>query len=153
MLRLPSTEPAWLDLPQGARIQHRPAQAADIAAAQAWTRHQIAAENERRASLLGLPEMPEDEARGARYGYFAVALARLCVTAWEGVDAEFSAENVGRLMVLPGMAAAYLPAALGLDAALSAEGNASAPAPSGTSAGAPTTAEGAESQATAASPA
>jgi hypothetical protein len=44
------------------------------------------------------------------------------------------------LLALPDMARAYLPHALGVEAVVSAEGNASAPAPTGTTAGAETTA-------------
>lgn len=149
MLRLPSAAPAWADLAQGVRVLHRPAGSAEVAAAVAWSRAEAAA----MAARLPGHTMSEAERTGILWGLATIALGRLCVTDWQGVaDAEGNAapctpDGVAALLALPEMASAYLPLALSVENAVRDEGNGSAPAPSGTTAGAPNTAEGAAPQA------
>ncbi len=144
MLRIPSIAPAWIDLALGVRVLHKPATPAELAAATAWARGRA---DEAEAALrdrLGL--VNETDRSNAWAGFLTVALARLCVPEWEGVEGDCTPEGVGALMQVAGMAEAYLPHALSAVRAIEAEGNASAPAPSGTMAGAPNIAAGAESQ-------
>lgn len=136
MLRLPTAEPRWSDLVQGVRVLHRPAGSADVQASTAWARAETAAMSAR------LPGFAPDEAAlsNIRWGLATIALGRLCITAWEGVEGACTPDAVAALLQIPDMAAAYLPLALNVENAVSAEGNGSAPAPSGTTAGAVNTA-------------
>lgn len=137
MLKLPSLAPMWSDLGQGVRVYHRPASSTEVAAATAWARAQTAEMAER------LPNFkPNDtDTANLRWGLATIALGRLCITAWEGVEGDCMPDGVAALMTIPDFAAAYLPIALGVENAVSAEGNASAPAPNGDTAGALNTAE------------
>jgi len=136
MLTLPSFDPAWVDLAQGVRVLHRPARSAEVTAATAWARGQATAMAER---LPGF-EPSETDLVNLRWGFATIALGRLCITDWQGVTGDCTPDGVAALLALPDMARAYLPHALGVEAVVSAEGNASAPAPTGTTAGAETTA-------------
>lgn len=136
MLKLPTFAPAWVDLAEGVRVLHRPAGSSEVAAATAWARGQAADMAQR---LPGFAPT-EDQLLSLRWGLATIALGRLCISAWEGVEGECTPDGVAALLSLPAMASAYLPHALGVEVALSAEGNGSAPAPSGTTAGAPNTA-------------
>jgi hypothetical protein len=142
MLRLPSAAPAWLDLVQGVRVLHRPATPAEFTAAHAWAR---ARATEAEAALRGrlAVEPSEADRANAWAGFLTMGLARLCISDWEGVEGDCTPEGCAALMQVHGMAEIYLPAAMALVRAMADEGNGSAPAPSGTTAGAPTTAEGA----------
>lgn len=147
MLRLPSFDQTWVDLAHGVRVQHRPATSAQLAAASNWATQEAARTTAGYSAALGGLEVSERHQHALVTGYTAIGLARLCVTAWEGVDAEFTPDALAALMQVPGMVDAYIVASLSALNAQSAEGNVSAPAPSGTSPGAPITAEGAEPQA------
>lgn len=142
MLKLPSMAPAWADLGRGVRVYQRPASTTEVAAAIAWARAQTAQMAER------LPDFKptETELTNLRWGLATIALGRLCVTAWEGVEGDCTPDSVASLLTLPDFASAYLPIALGVEDAVSAEGNGCAPAPNGDTAGAPTTAEAAGRQ-------
>lgn len=142
MLKLPSIAPAWADLGQGVRVYHRPASSTEVTAATAWARAQTAEMAER------LPNFkPSDtDLSNLRWGLATIALGRLCVTAWEGVEGECTPDGVAALMTIPDFASAYLPIALGVEQAVSAEGNGCAPAPNGDTAGALNTAEAAGRQ-------
>jgi hypothetical protein len=80
-------------------------------------------------------------------GFTSIALARLTITAWEGVEGDCTPDACAVLMQMIGMAEEYFPAALAVMMAHDAEGNAFAPAPSGTSAAGAITATHAPSQA------
>ena len=132
MLRLDLTsEPRWLDLGHGVRLRVTPLTTALMVAA----RNDIAVE--------ALPVIAPNEARAL---VFAKAIARRAVTEWEGVgDADGNPVSVtpdgidAVLEVWPifeAFQAAYVAQGLLLDA----EKNASAPSPTGTSAGATATA-------------
>ena len=142
MLKLPSYEPAWVDLAHGVRVLHRPARSAEVTAAVAWARGQAAATAQR---LPGF-EPTETDMVNLRWGFATIALGRLCITDWQGVEGDCTPDGVAALLALPDLARAYLPHALGVETAVSAEGNGCAPAPTGTTAGAVSIAEAAAPQ-------
>ena len=130
MIRLDlKREPYWLDLAPGVRICVRPCTTALVMAA--------------RAGMIAGGEDDDDNARGAA---MLKALARVAIVDWEGIGDEAGAaippspERIDALLDLyPAFRAfetGYFLPALVLDA----EKNASAPAPNGTSAAAPSTA-------------
>jgi hypothetical protein len=118
------TEPYWVDLPRGVRVEIRPVTTAVMAAAQAAAQRRLAALREADA------EMDPDLARGLAFALLVKALARHAVTAWEGVgDAAgkplpLSPEAVERLMDLDEMASAFWERALLPIRTVAAEGNA-----------------------------
>jgi hypothetical protein len=101
------TEPYWIDLPRGVRVEIKPVTTAIMAAAQGAATRRLAAV--RQAD----PEIDADLARGLAFAFLVKALARHAVTDWEGVgDAEgkplqLTGEGVERLMDLDDMAAAF----------------------------------------------
>ena len=130
MIRLDlKREPYWLDLAPRVRIRVRPCTTALVMAA--------------RAGMTTSDEADDDNARGAA---LLKALAQAAILDWEGIGDEAGApippspERIDALLDLyPAFRAfetAYFLPALVLDA----EKNASAPAPNGTSAAAPSTA-------------
>jgi hypothetical protein len=118
------TEPYWVDLPRGVRVEIRPVTTAVMAAAQAAAQRRLAALREADT------EMDPDLARGLAFALLVKALARHAVTAWEGVgDADgkplpLSPEAVERLMDLDEMASAFWERALLPIRTVAAEGNA-----------------------------
>ena len=132
MLRLDlSRDPTWTDLGHGVRLQLRPLTTALMVA----TRGDPGVES--------LPEGATDETRAVA---FAKALARRAVLAWEGVgDAEGrpiepSPEAVDALLDLWPIFEAFQLTYVSMGLLLEGEKNASAPSPSGPSAGATATA-------------
>ncbi len=132
MLRLDFTAgPRWLDLGHGVRLQLAPLTTALMVAARSDP------------ALEVLPASASDEARAL---VFAKAIARRAVTEWEGVgDADgapipVTPAGIDALLevwpIFEAFPATYVSKGLLLDA----EKNASAPSPSGTSAGATATA-------------
>lgn len=138
MLKLPSMAAAWADLGGSVRVYHRPASSAEVAAATAWARSQAGDMAER------LPGFSPSEAEltNIRWGLATIALGRLCITEWEGVEGDCTPDAVASLLTIPQYAAAYLAVALNVERAVTDEGNACAPAPNGDTVGAPNTAEG-----------
>ncbi len=135
MLKLDlSNEPAWLDLGHGVRVHLRPLTTALMVA----TRSDPAVE--------AVPEDATDEERALA---FAKALARKAVLAWEGVgDAdgnsiEPSPEAIDALLDIWPIFEAFQLAYVSKGLLLEQEKNASAPLPSGPSAGASDTARAA----------
>ena len=118
------TEPYWLDLPRGVRVEIRPVTTAVMAAAQSGSARRLGALRAAEA------ELDPDMARGLAFALLVKALARHAVTAWEGVgDAAgkplpLSPEAVERLMDMDDMAAAFWERATAPVAAVVAEGNA-----------------------------
>jgi hypothetical protein len=118
------TEPYWVELPRGVRVEIRPVTTAVMAAAQAAAQRRLAALREADT------EMDPDLARGLAFALLVKALARHAVTAWEGVgDADgkplpLSPEAVERLMDLDEMASAFWERALLPIRTVAAEGNA-----------------------------
>jgi len=121
-LNLP-TEPYWLDLPRGVRVEIRPVTTAVMAAAQAGSARRLGALRESEADL------DPDMARGLAFAFLVKALARHAVTAWEGIgDAAgkplpLSPEAVERLMDMDEMAAVVWDRATGPVAVVALEGN------------------------------
>jgi len=117
------TEPYWLNLPRGVRVEIRPVTTAIMAAAQAGSARRLGALRAAEADL------DPDMARGLAFAFLVKALARHAVTAWEGVgDAAgkplpVSPEAVERLMDMDEMAAAFWDRATGPVAAVALEGN------------------------------
>jgi hypothetical protein len=118
------TEPYWVELPRGVRVEIRPVTTAVMAAAQAAAQRRLATLREADT------EMDPDLARGLAFALLVKALARHAVTAWEGVgDANgkplpLSPEAVERLMDLDEMASAFWERALLPIRTVAAEGNA-----------------------------
>jgi hypothetical protein len=132
MLRLDLlAEPRWLDLGHDVRLLVAPLTTALMVAARSDP------------ALEALPETASDEARAL---IFAKAIARIAVTAWEGVgDADGSPvpvtpDGIDALLevwpIFETFQASYVAGGLLLDA----EKNVFAPSPTGTSAGATATA-------------
>ncbi len=118
------TDPYWLDLPRGVRVEIQPVTTAIMAAAQA-------ASSRRLGTLkAATPDLDPDMARGLAFAFLVKALARHAVTAWDGVgDAAgqplpLSPEAVERLMDLDDIAAAFWDRATAPVAAVAIEGNA-----------------------------
>lgn len=118
------TEPYWIDLPRGVRVEIKPVTTAIMAAAQGAATRRLAAV--RQAD----PEIDADLARGLTFAFLVKALARHAVMSWEGVGdtagkaLPLSPEAVERLMDLDDIAAAFWERATAPIAAVSAEGNA-----------------------------
>jgi hypothetical protein len=132
MIRLDlSAGPHWLDLVPGLRLQVRPVTTAVMVAAR---------------SDPGVADLPETAAREAMALAMARAVARRVVTDWEGVgDAQgrpvpVSPEGIDALLDIWPVFEAFQARCLAPQLMWEAEKNASAPSPTGTSAGAPTTA-------------
>lgn len=132
MLRLNlSREPDWLDLSPGLRLLLAPMSTALMMAARADPTVQ---------------DLPEDASNDARGMVFARALARRALLDWEGVgDAEgeplpVTPEGVDALLDIFPIFDAFQTKYVGKGLMLDAEGNVSAPLPTGTSAGAIATA-------------
>ena len=132
MLKLDVTaEPRWLDLDHGVRLRVAPLTTALMVAARSDP------------AIEALPEGASDETRAL---VFAKAIARIAVTDWEGVgDADgapvpVTPEGIDALLevwpIFEAFQATYVASGLLLDA----EKNASAPSPTGISAGATATA-------------
>ncbi len=128
MLRLDlSSLPHWFDLAHGVRLQLRPLTTALMVAA----RHDPA--------VVGLPDTSLDEERAVA---FARALARLAVLDWQGVgDAEGapidpSQTSIDALLDIWPIFEAFQIGYVSKGLLLDAEKNASAPSPTGFSAGA-----------------
>ncbi len=149
-LNLP-TEPYWLDLPLGVRLLVRPLDTAVYEAC----RYRAAREakriiDERERSGDDAP-VDEDEADGLATWLVTVALARVAIIDWRGVeDAEGSGPapvddtTVSDLMRIPLIASEFRRRILEPYERLVTEGNVSGPTPNGASAAAPTTAENAK---------
>lgn len=140
MLRLNlAAGPEWLELAPGVRIRVAPCTTALMMAARSDPR------------VEGLPDSASNEERAV---VFAQALATLAVLEWEGVgDADGnpldpSPESIGALLDLYPIFERFQLGYVAKGLALESEKNVSAPAPTGTSAGATPTARRAPAGAT-----
>jgi hypothetical protein len=139
MIRLDlSREPGWLDLGHGVRLRVLPLTTALMVASRSD------------AQVEALPDSAIDEERAV---VFAKAIARRAVTDWEGVgDAEgapapVSPEGIDALLDVWPIFEAFQLAYVAKGLMLEQEKNASAPSPSGTSAGVIATAKPARNRA------
>lgn len=134
--------PYWIGLPHGVRAEIRPVTTAVMAAAQAAASRRLGAARVE----AGDGGIDPDMAKGLAFAFLVKALARHTVVAWEGVGdrngvpLDPTPENVERLMDIDDVAAAFWDGATIPVASVAAEGNASGPAPSGTSDAGPSTA-------------
>lgn len=142
----------WIDLPHGVRLRISPLTTVMVAAAQASARR-------RALDVIRREDAPEDDSlrRGLALMLTIQALGRECIRAWEGVadedgaDVPCTPEAIDVLLSHEDMAFAFFDAAMAPLRAADAEGNASRPAPDGTSAaGLNTAADAPRSAATAA---
>jgi hypothetical protein len=136
-LSLP-TGPYWLALPHGVRLRIRPVTTAVLAAAQARAQRDVEAlRSEPPPDYADLSD--PDVARGVAFATLVKALARHAIVAWEGVgDANgaplgFAPDHAAALMDIEEMATAFWSAAMAPLDKVTAEGNASRPAPHGSS--------------------
>ncbi|SLN77312.1 hypothetical protein [Oceanibacterium hippocampi] len=156
-LNLP-TEDYWLDLGQGVRVQVRPLTAAEYQVAQQRSVVKARELGEQRRDIeaaggkvTGLVDSADRvDAVGIGAFLFGQALARAGIVAWEGVlgpDGDsalpVTVENVENFMRIPSMHTAFVREYLAPLNLVSAEGNGSAPSPSGTGAAGATIAGGA----------
>ena len=143
-------EPRWVDLAGTARVLVRPATTALISAAQHAAMAEADAIRAARDGLLdagaavdGLDLDDPHIVAGLAHDLMVRALARYLVTDWDGVfDAEgkalaFDQKLLPQLMAIEDVAAAFWKHFLEPERARAAEGNAFAPSPNGTLAGAP----------------
>jgi len=133
MLKLDLTnKPVWLDLGCGVRVQIKPLTTALV----------IAARADPAVVSLSADDREDEISR-----VFAKALARIAIIDWAGVgDADGNAipvspEGIDALLEIPPMFEAFQVKYVGKGLVLEQEKNASAPSPTGSSAGAKTTAK------------
>lgn len=136
MLKLPSFDAAWVDMPRGVQVLHKPATDDVRRAVLSWARQEAARVVADKGHALPGWAPGEEEENNLRWGYVVAGFARVCITDWRGVDAPFSPDGAAQLMQFEDMAVAYLQHVLAPLKALDEEGNVSAPAPNGTTAGA-----------------
>ena len=157
-LTLP-TEPYWIDPRPGLRLKVRPLTTAVYGAARSRATAKAAelrahrdAVTQAGGTVVDLPDLDDPHMRqGLLDQLLAEALAVYGIVAWEGVDgddgpAPVTRENLELLARVAGVADDFVNAYLMPLAEAAAEGNASGPAPNGTSAAGPTTAKAAPSK-------
>ena len=151
------TEPYWLDLPCGVRVQVRPLTGVIMSAArQAAIADVLVLRAQRQENLdAGMPvdDLPDTDDPVMNEALIGAALikglARYGIQAWDGVGSPdgtplpFSKDGAERLALHPDLMEPFRNAYLAPQAALAAEGNASAAMPNGGSALAANTAEAA----------
>jgi hypothetical protein len=117
------TEPYWIDMPRGVRLEIRPVTTAVMAAAQAGSARRLGVARASEADL------DPDMARGLAFAFLVKALARHAVTDWDGVGdiagkvLPLSPEAVERLMDMEEMASAFWERATAPVASVVTEGN------------------------------
>lgn len=144
MIRLGMREPVWLELAEGVRVRVRPITTPAYAMIQARAEQVYEDWAEHKAGTEGLD--PEDPSvrRGLMRALMIKGLALYAVTEWEGIEAEVSDVSIAAFVdEHPLLAALFYYRYLSPLEDRAAEGNASGPAPHGTSAAGPDTAEGA----------
>jgi hypothetical protein len=145
MIRLGNREPVWLDLADGARLKVRPITTPAYAMIQAQAEKVYEDWAQHRSETEGLD--PEDPSvrRGLMRALMIKGLALYAVIEWKGVDAEIGDETIAAFVdEHPLLAALFYHRYLAPLEDRAAEGNASGPAPHGTSAAGPDTAVTAE---------
>ncbi len=151
MIRLGNREPVWLDLADGVKLKVRPITTPAYAMIQAQADKVYEDWAEHRATSEGLDPQDPSVRRGLMRALMIKGLALYAVTEWEGVEGPVTDESMAAFIdENPLLAALFYYRYLTPLEKGAAEGNASGPAPHGTSAAGPDTAGGA---AKAASPA
>ncbi|MBI5121341.1 MAG: hypothetical protein HZA67_10070 [Rhodospirillales bacterium] len=137
MIKLGNREPVWLDLTEGVRLKVRPITTPSYAMIQAQAEKVFDDWAEHRAESEGLDAGDPSVRRGLMRALMIKGLALYAVIAWEGIDAAVTDETIaGFIDENPLLAALFYHRYLSPLEERSAEGNASGPAPHGTSAGA-----------------
>ena len=152
-------EPYWLDLLEGVRVKIKPVTAMEQAAARAYARrvrNELVSSNGSAKALggevIGVPDQEDpDMAIASEDLLYGQGLARHIILEWEGIlddedqPAPVSEDAIDVFMRLPYIAELFLNTVQMSLGRIIAEGNASGPAPSGSSVAGPSTAEDAES--------
>lgn len=142
MIRLGNREPYWLDLAEGVRVMVRPLGTPAYAMIQAQTERVYEDWADHRAEAEGLDPADPSVRQGLMRALMIKGLALYSITAWEGIDAEADEKNIAAFIDgHPLLAALFYHRYLAPLEEKSAEGNASGPAPHGTSAARPNTAK------------
>lgn len=141
MIKLGMREPVWLDLADGVRLKVRPITTPAYAMIQAQAEQVYEDWAQHRAEAEGLdPEEPSVR-RGLMRALMIKGLALYAVIEWEGVEGPVTDEAVAAFIdENPLLAALFYHRYLAPLEDRAAEGNASGPAPHGTSAAGPDTA-------------
>jgi len=158
MIRLAQpSEPYWIDLGAGCRLKVRPPTTALMETARVATRRRLeelrtaAAEVAGAgASVSGLPDLADPDVFAGEFSArLSETMAIFAVVDWEGflmpdgAPAPLTAENLRLAMRIDAVGRSFIGLYLTSLEELAAEGNGSAPAPSGSSAAGATTAPGA----------
>lgn len=149
-------EPYWLDLVLGIRVQVRPHNTLQDTRARAYAKHIAGFEPDELVAIGIDPDLAENvrsddpATREAANEYlYVLALGQVGILAWEDVQDEQGEEapveeiTVNQLLGIPAMAADFVAQYMAQYNQVVAEKNGSTPAPSGTSVGAPRTANSA----------
>ncbi|WP_339862516.1 hypothetical protein [Thalassospira alkalitolerans] len=144
MIRLGAREPTWLDLVDGVRLKVRPITTPAYAMIQAQAEKVFDDWAENKAGDEGLDPTDESVRRGLMRALMIKGLAIYGVIEWEGVESLVTDDTVAAFVdEQPLLAALFYHRYLGPLEERAAEGNASGPAPHGTSVEAQNIAEGA----------
>ncbi|MEO5338856.1 MAG: hypothetical protein H7841_18535, partial [Magnetospirillum sp. WYHS-4] len=147
-IKLGQREPQWLDLAEGVRVKVRPLTTPAYAMIQAQAEKVYEDWAEHRAGAEGLDPAAEAVRRGLMRALMIKGLSLYAVIDWQGVEGPVSEETVAAFVdQQPLLAALFYHRYLAPLEEKAAEGNASGPAPRGTSAGAQDTARPAEAAA------
>ena len=134
MIRLGNREPAWLDLAEGVRVKVRPLTTPAYAMIQAQAEKVYEDWAEHRAGPEGLAPADGSVRRGLMRALMIKGLALYAIADWQGVEGPVSEETVAAFVdQQPLLAALFYHRYLAPLEERAAEGNASGPAPHGTS--------------------
>ena len=135
MIKLGNREPVWLDLAEGVRLKVRPITTPAYAMIQAQAEKVFDDWAEHRAEAEGLDPADPSVRRGLMRSLMIKGLALYAIVEWTGIDADVSDETIaGFIDENPLLAALFYHRYLAPLEERAAEGNASGPAPHGTSA-------------------
>lgn len=153
------SEPFWLELRPGVQVQVKPAEGWVWSAASAYAKRRVQeirqahdeVEDTGADILTSLDLNDVDALEGYSRRLYAEGLARQVVVDWTGVGedgmkAAVTKDRVARLIGMHNHAETFLTSYVARMDKVAAEGNGSGASPSGTSATAPTTAQGAKSK-------
>ena len=153
MVRLGHREPQWLDLAEGVRIKVRPLTTPAYAMIQAQAEKVYEDWAEHRAGAEGLDPTEGAVRRGLMRALMIKGLALYAIADWQGVEGPVSEAAVAAFVdQQPLLAALFYHRYLAPLEERAAEGNASGPAPHGTSAAGRDTARPAEAAAAPSAP-
>lgn len=141
MIKLGMREPVWLELAEGVKVKVRPITTPAYAMIQARAEQVYDDWAEHRAGTEGLDPQDPSVRRGLMRALMIKGLALYAIIEWEGIEAEVSDVSIAAFVdEHPLLAALFYYRYLSPLEERAAEGNASGPAPHGTSAAGPDTA-------------